>query len=67
MGLFLPFVLALAVFWLVIGVYLAKFLAQKYKGKPWNSKNIDSHDRTSHANKFSQIIPLNTMQSTCYV
>jgi hypothetical protein len=42
MALFLPFMLALAVFWLVIGVYLAKFFAQKYKGKPWNSRNIDS-------------------------
>jgi uncharacterized membrane protein YgcG len=42
MGLFVPFALALAVFWLIIGIMLAKFLAQKYKGKPWNSRNIDS-------------------------
>lgn len=42
MGLFLPFIFALAVFWLVIGIYLAKFLAQKYKGKPWNSRNVDA-------------------------
>lgn len=42
MGLFIPFVFALAVFWLVIGVMLAKFLAQKYKGKPWSSKAVDS-------------------------
>ncbi|KAJ4378823.1 hypothetical protein N0V86_005696 [Didymella sp. IMI 355093] len=42
MGLFLLFAFALAVFWLVIGIFLAKFLAQKYKGKPWNSRNIDS-------------------------
>ncbi|KAF2633325.1 hypothetical protein BU25DRAFT_405233 [Macroventuria anomochaeta] len=42
MGLFIPFVLALAVFWLVIGTLLAKFLAQKYKGKPWNNRTVDS-------------------------
>jgi hypothetical protein len=42
MGFFIPFVLALAIFWLVIGIMLAKFLAQKYKGKPWKSRTVDS-------------------------
>lgn len=42
MALFLLFAIALALFWLVIGVYLAKFLAQKYKGKPWNTRTVDS-------------------------
>ena len=57
MSLFIPFALALAVFWLIIGVMIAKFLAQKYKGKPWNSRAVDSqyiygsainHDRSGH-------------------
>lgn len=42
MSLFLPFVLALAVFWLLIGVMLAKFLAQKYRNKPWRTREVDS-------------------------
>lgn len=42
MGLFIPFVLGLAVFWLIIGIMLAKFLAQKFKGKPWKSTTVDS-------------------------
>ncbi|KAJ4982648.1 hypothetical protein SVAN01_11860 [Stagonosporopsis vannaccii] len=42
MALFVPFALALAVFWLVIGIMLAKFFAQKYKGKPWKSRSVDS-------------------------
>lgn len=42
MGLFIPFVLALALFWLLIGLMIAKFLAQKYKGKPWKSRTVDS-------------------------
>lgn len=42
MALFIPFVLGLAIFWLIIGIMLAKFLAQKYKGKPWNKRTVDS-------------------------
>ncbi|KAJ8112530.1 hypothetical protein OPT61_g5113 [Boeremia exigua] len=42
MALFIPFMLGLAVFWLVIGVMLAKFFAQKFKGKPWGTRTVDS-------------------------
>ena len=42
MSLFLPFALALAVFWLGIGVMLARFLAQKYRGRPWGKKTVGS-------------------------
>ncbi|KZM24560.1 uncharacterized protein EKO05_0008672 [Ascochyta rabiei] len=42
MSFFLPFVLALAVFWLLIGIMLAKFLAQKYKGRPWSARTVDT-------------------------
>ncbi|KAF3002953.1 hypothetical protein E8E13_004083 [Curvularia kusanoi] len=43
MGLFIPLMLAIAIFWLAIGVMLAKFLAQKYKGKPWKTNAVDEH------------------------
>jgi len=56
MALFIPFMIALAVFWLVIGIMLAKVFAQKFKGKPWKARAVDSsfvygsalqHDRSS--------------------
>ncbi|KAF9701714.1 hypothetical protein EKO04_000306 [Ascochyta lentis] len=42
MSLFLPFMLLLALFWLAIGIMLAKFLAQKYRGKPWSKRAVDA-------------------------
>jgi hypothetical protein len=37
MDLFIPFVIALAFFWLSIGIMIARYAQQTYKVKPWNS------------------------------
>lgn len=42
MPLFLPFMFLLAIGWLVGGIYLAKYFAQKYKGQPWSNRTINT-------------------------
>ena len=37
MDLFIPFVFLLALFWLTIGLMIARYAQQTFKGKPWNS------------------------------
>ena len=42
---FIPLMIAIAAFWLAIGTMLARYLAQKYKGKPWRSgRPLDEHN-----------------------
>jgi hypothetical protein len=37
MDLFVPFVILLAFFWLTIGIMIARYAQQTFKGKPWKS------------------------------
>jgi hypothetical protein len=42
MDLFIPFMFLLALFWLTIGLMIARYAQQNFKGKPWTSTTSES-------------------------